>query len=59
MNELHIQSFIFGGEVDSDHEEDQNCDGDVDDTEVVDAEELHPYEFIIGDFNLCLGLLLL
>ena len=48
----YLQCFILGGEVDSDHEEDQDCDRDVDDAEVVDAQELHTHEFILWDLNL-------
>ena len=51
-NIRYLQSFILGGEVDSDHEEDQNCDRDIDDAEVVDAQELHTHEFILWDLNL-------
>ena len=33
----NLQCFILGGEVDSNHEKDQDCDGDIDDAEVVDS----------------------
>lgn len=49
-----LQCFVLRREVDCDHEEDQNCDGDVDHAEVVDAEEFHAHEFILRR-GLCLS----